>query len=481
MFARREILVGDADVLVAGGMESMTNAPYLLPKARGGYRMGNGEIIDSMIHDGLWDPYDNLHMGHCGDAVAAKYGFTREDQDAVRRRFLQARPGRPAGGPLQGRDHSGDGEDEEGRHARRRGRRAQAGTARQDGGPAAGLLEGRHRDGGERLDAERRRRRAARDLRREREGEAAATVLARIVADSTAAVEPKWFTIAPVHALAKLYEKTKSKPLDWDLYEINEAFSGVTMAAMKDHGIPHDRVNVHGGAVSLGHPIGCSGARILVTMLHALRQRGQKTGIATLCIGGGEAVALGGGAGLMAATKHTIGVIGTGTMGQGIAQVAAQAGHEVVFQNRASGVGRPRPEGDREAARAARREAEAHREREDRDARPHPRCRPARRDQGLRARDRVRARGSRSQARAAPEARRDRLGRGDHRHQHLESLDHQAGVVPEAAGALRRPALLQSGADDEARRGGARHAHQRLDGAPRCAASPRTSARCRST
>ncbi len=117
-------------------------------------------------------------------------------------------------------------------------------------------------------------------------------MLARIVADSTAAVEPKWFTIAPVHALAKLYEKTKSKPLDWDLYEINEAFSGVTMAAMKDHAIPHDRVNVHGGAVSIGHPIGCSGARILVTLLHALRQRGKKTGIATLCIGGGEAVAL---------------------------------------------------------------------------------------------------------------------------------------------------------------------------------------------
>jgi acetyl-CoA C-acetyltransferase len=112
------------------------------------------------------------------------------------------------------------------------------------------------------------------------------------VADSTAAVEPKWFTIAPVEALRKLYAKTNTKSLDWDLYEINEAFSGVTMAAMKDHGIPHERVNVHGGAVSLGHPIGCSGARILVTLLHALKDRGEKRGIATLCIGGGEAVAL---------------------------------------------------------------------------------------------------------------------------------------------------------------------------------------------
>ena len=118
-------------------------------------------------------------------------------------------------------------------------------------------------------------------------------MLARIVGDSTAAVEPKWFTIAPVTALAKLYEKTRTKPLDWDLYEINEAFSGVTMAAMKEHGLGADRVNVNGGAVSLGHPIGCSGARVLVTLLHALKDRGKRRGIATLCIGGGEAVALG--------------------------------------------------------------------------------------------------------------------------------------------------------------------------------------------
>jgi acetyl-CoA C-acetyltransferase len=118
-------------------------------------------------------------------------------------------------------------------------------------------------------------------------------VLAKIVGDSTAAIEPKWFTIAPVEALKKLYAKTGTKPLDWDLYEINEAFSGVTMSAMKEHAIPHERVNVHGGAVSLGHPIGCSGARILVTLIHALKDRGEKRGIATLCIGGGEAVALG--------------------------------------------------------------------------------------------------------------------------------------------------------------------------------------------
>jgi acetyl-CoA C-acetyltransferase len=291
MFARREILVGDADTLVAGGMESMTNAPYLLPQARGGYRMGNGQIIDSMIHDGLWDPYDNHHMGICGDAVATKYNFTREDQDRFAvDSYKRAQAAQQEGRfkeeiiPVTVKGKKGDtlvDEDEE--------------PKRVQLDKMAGLRPAFSKDGTV----------TAANASTLNDGAAALlvtsadhakakgwTVLARIVADSTAAVEPKWFTVAPVHALAKLYAKTHSKPLDWDLYEINEAFSGVTMAAMKEHGIPHDRVNVHGGAVSIGHPIGCSGARILVTLLHALRQRGQKTGIATLCIGGGEAVAL---------------------------------------------------------------------------------------------------------------------------------------------------------------------------------------------
>jgi acetyl-CoA C-acetyltransferase len=291
MFARREILVGDADTLVAGGMESMTNAPYLLPQARGGYRMGNGQIIDSMIHDGLWDPYDNHHMGICGDAVATKYNFTREDQDKFAvDSYKRAQAAQQEGRfkeeiiPVTVKGKKGDtlvDEDEE--------------PKRVQLDKMAGLRPAFSKDGTV----------TAANASTLNDGAAALlvtsadhakakgwTVLARIVADSTAAVEPKWFTVAPVHALAKLYAKTHSKPLDWDLYEINEAFSGVTMAAMKEHSIPHDRVNVHGGAVSIGHPIGCSGARILVTLLHALRQRGQKTGIATLCIGGGEAVAL---------------------------------------------------------------------------------------------------------------------------------------------------------------------------------------------
>lgn len=292
MFARREILVGDADVVVAGGMESMTNAPYVLPKARDGYRMGNGSIVDSMIHDGLWDPYDDMHMGHCGDLVAEKYGFTREDQDAFAvqsytRALAAQKEGRfkeeiiPVSVPQRRGEPLLVDEDEEPKRGRiekmaqlrpafaREGTVTAANASTLNDGAAALLIC------------------SAETAKANGYG-----ILARIVDDASAAVEPKWFTIAPVDALAKLYAKTGSRPEDWDLYEINEAFSGVTMAVAKEHGLDLDRVNVHGGAVSLGHPIGCSGARVLVTLLYALRDRGQKKGIATLCIGGGEAVAL---------------------------------------------------------------------------------------------------------------------------------------------------------------------------------------------
>ena len=293
MFARREILLGDAEVIVAGGMESMTNAPYVLPKARGGYRMGNGEIVDTMIHDGLWDPYDDVHMGTCGDLVAEKYHFTRQDQDAFaaesyRRALAAQKEGKfkeeivPVEGPQRRGEPLLVDQDEE--------------PGRGDVAKMGGLKPAFSKTGTV----------TAANASSINDGAAALLicsaaaaarhgypVLARIVADAAAAVEPKWFTIAPVHALARLYEKTATKSGDWDLYEINEAFSGVTMAAMKDHGIPHERVNVHGGAVSIGHPIGCSGARVLVTLLYALRDRGLRRGIATLCIGGGEAVALG--------------------------------------------------------------------------------------------------------------------------------------------------------------------------------------------
>ncbi len=291
MFARREILVGDAEVVIAGGMESMTNAPYALPNARGGYRMGNGKIIDTMIHDGLWDPYDDMHMGNCGDMVAAKYSFTREAQDA----FATASYERALAAQKEGRfkdeivpvtvkgrkgDTLVDQDEEPGRG--QLDKMAGLRPAFSKDGTVTAANASTINDGAAALVV------ASAETAKAR----GYTVLARIVADSNAAVEPKWFTVAPVHALAKLYEKTSTKPLDWDLYEINEAFSGVTMAAMKEHGLPHERVNVNGGAVALGHPIGCSGARLLVTLIHSLRQRGQKSGIATLCIGGGEAVAL---------------------------------------------------------------------------------------------------------------------------------------------------------------------------------------------
>jgi len=292
MYARRDILVEDAKVMVAGGMESMTNAPYVLPQARGGYRMGNGKIIDSMVHDGLWDPYDDMHMGRCGDMVAEKYGFSREDQDAFATTSYQRAQAAQKEGrfkeeivPVEVPQRRGEpllvDADEEPSRVKLDKLPSLRPAFSKDGTVTAANASAIN-DGAAALLV------ADADTARER----GYPVLARIVADASAAVEPKWFTIAPGRALARLYERTGTKPADWNLYEINEAFSGVTMAAMKEHDIDPETVNVNGGAVSLGHPIGCSGARVLVTLIHALRDRNRKTGIATLCIGGGEAVAL---------------------------------------------------------------------------------------------------------------------------------------------------------------------------------------------
>jgi acetyl-CoA C-acetyltransferase len=293
MFARREVMVGDAQILVAGGMESMSNAPYLLPQARTGYRMGNGTLVDSMIHDGLWDPYDQVHMGTCGDLVAVKYGFTREDQDRfARTSFERAIQAQKAGKfkaeivPVPVPQKKGDPvsvEEDEGPKKAQLDKMPSLKPAFSKDGTVTAANASSINDGAAALVVTSAQAAAKHGL----------SVLARILVDSTAAVEPKWFTLAPVEALRRLYAKSGTKPGDWDLYEINEAFSGVTLAAIKDHGLDPARVNVNGGAVSLGHPIGCSGARILVTLLHALKDRGEKRGIATLCIGGGEAVALG--------------------------------------------------------------------------------------------------------------------------------------------------------------------------------------------
>jgi acetyl-CoA C-acetyltransferase len=293
MFARREILIGDADVIVAGGMESMTNAPYVLPNARSGYRMGNGTIVDTMINDGLWDPYDDMHMGNCGDMVAKKYGFTREDQDAFAATSYQRAQAAQKEGkfkeeivPVEVPQRRGepllvDADEEPARVQLDKMSKLRPAFSKE--GTVTAANASTINDGAAALLV----------CSAETAKQKGYSVLARIVGDSTAAVEPKWFTIAPVEALARLYAKTDTQAGDWDLYEINEAFSGVTMAAAKEHGIDMEQVNVNGGAVSLGHPIGCSGARVLVTLLYALKDRGKKNGIATLCIGGGEAVALG--------------------------------------------------------------------------------------------------------------------------------------------------------------------------------------------
>jgi acetyl-CoA C-acetyltransferase len=246
-----------------------------------------------MIHDGLWDPYSDKHMGNCGDMVAEKYGFTREDQDrfaktSYERALAAQKEGRfkeeivPVSVPQRRGEPLLVEEDEEPKRVKL-DKMGGLRPAFSKGGTVTAANASTINDGAAALVV-------CSGAAAERHGY---SVLARIVGDAGAAVEPDWFTIAPVHALASLYEKTGSKPGDWDLYEINEAFSGVTMAATKEHGLDPETVNVNGGAVSLGHPIGCSGARVLVTLLHALRDRGKKSGIATLCIGGGEAVALG--------------------------------------------------------------------------------------------------------------------------------------------------------------------------------------------
>jgi acetyl-CoA C-acetyltransferase len=292
MYARREIMVGEADVVVAGGMESMTNAPYIIPKARAGLRLGNAEIVDSMVTDGLWDPYGNMHMGVCGDLVADRCSFTREDQDefattSYRRALAAQKEGRfkPEIVPVSVPQRRGepllvDDDEEPGRGKIDKFSSLRPAFGREGTVTAANASS--LNDGAAALVV------CSADVAREK----GYNVLAKIIADSSAAVEPKWFTLAPVDALAKLYAKTGTEASDWDLYEVNEAFSGVTMAAAKEYSIPMEKINVNGGAVSLGHPIGCSGARVLVTLLYALADRKLKRGIATLCIGGGEAVAL---------------------------------------------------------------------------------------------------------------------------------------------------------------------------------------------
>jgi acetyl-CoA C-acetyltransferase len=292
MLAASAIKAGDANIVVAGGMESMSNAPYYLPQARNGYRMGHGQVIDGMVKDGLWDPYNDFHMGTAGELCASEKKIDRERQDAYaalsyqraqhsvkeglfREEIVPVAVPQKKGEPVSVRD---DEEPFRGDTSKLASLRAAfekdgtitAGNASTINDGAAALLV---------MGADEAKRRGL-------------APLARIVGYAGAAQAPEWFTTAPAKAIATLLAKTGHKVEDVDLWEVNEAFAVVALVNQDELGIATERLNVRGGAIALGHPIGASGARVLVTLIHALRQTGKTRGVASLCIGGGEAVAL---------------------------------------------------------------------------------------------------------------------------------------------------------------------------------------------
>jgi acetyl-CoA C-acetyltransferase len=291
MLAAQAIRLGEAQTVVAGGMENMSRAPYLLAKARQGYRMGHGELLDAMITDGLWDVYGDKHMGVYGDRCAQQCNLSRQDQDdfAVRS-FTRARKAIAEGSfggeivpvPVTVKKQTTLVSQDEGParfdEAKLRGLKPAFG----EGGTVTAGNASSINDGA-----------AALIVASERVCEKGKLKpLARVVGASTFSREPEWFTLAPIGALRKLFDQLNWSVKTTDLFEINEAFAAVTLAAERDLAIPPEKVNIYGGAVALGHPIGCSGARILVTLLTGLKRTGGKRGIACLCIGGGEAVAL---------------------------------------------------------------------------------------------------------------------------------------------------------------------------------------------
>jgi len=291
MMAFDELSTGNATIVVAGGMESMTNAPHLLPKSRGGYRYGAQQLLDHMATDGLEDAYEGKPMGFYADKTAEKYGFTREQMDAYATESTQRALNAEKNGaftdeiaPVTVKTRAGEEivkEDETPftvrlekiptlRPAFNKDGRVTAATSSSISDGAAALVM--------MTEAEAKKR--------------GAKPLARVLAYASNAHEPAWFTTAPVGAIQKVLAKTGWKASDVDLYEVNEAFACVSMAAMKDIGIPHEKLNVNGGAVALGHPIGATGARIITTLIYALKKRGLKKGVAALCIGGGEGTAI---------------------------------------------------------------------------------------------------------------------------------------------------------------------------------------------
>jgi acetyl-CoA C-acetyltransferase len=286
------IQAGEYAIGVAGGMESMSNAPYLLEKGRTGLRMGHGGLVDSMIKDGLWDPYNDVHMGNCAEKCVSKYHFTREEQDAYSlesykraqnavKTCLFSEEIAPVMVPQKKADPLKIDADEEPFAAPLEKMPTLKPSFQKDGSVTA-ANSSKINDGA-----------AALVVSSEERAKAGGwKPIARIVAYAGVAQAPEWFTTAPVGAVKKLLEKTGLSVSDIDLWEINEAFAVVAMAAIKDLSLDPAKVNVRGGAVALGHPIGASGARILTTLIHALRKEGKRRGIAAICIGGGEATAM---------------------------------------------------------------------------------------------------------------------------------------------------------------------------------------------
>ena len=297
MMAYDSLLAGSNEVMVAGGMESMTNAPYLIPKARGGYRIGHAMMYDHMMLDGLEDAYardekgGGRAMGTFAEECAAKYRFSREEQDAYAIASVRRAQAATDDGsfdweiaPVTVAAKTGETviDKDEGPQKARPEKIPSLKPAFKKDGTITAASSSSINDGA-----------AALVLMRESTAQKlGCQPIARVLGHATHSQEPNWFTTAPVGAIEKLYRKLNLATRDVDLFEINEAFAAVPMAAMREHGIPHDRINIHGGACALGHPIGASGARIIVTLLGALRKTGGKLGVAALCIGGGEGTAM---------------------------------------------------------------------------------------------------------------------------------------------------------------------------------------------
>jgi acetyl-CoA C-acetyltransferase len=289
--AARALAADDASIAVAGGMENMSAAPYLLPKAREGFRIGHQQVIDSMIHDGLWDPYNNLHMGNCAEVCAKQFGFSRAQQDAYaaesfRRANAAQNDGRFAQEitPVEITDPKGSVTRVDRDEGPARVNYEKIPTLKPAFDPAGTVTAANAstiNDGAAALVLTTAARARDRGLK----------PVARIVSFGSHAQEPLWFTTAPISAARLALARAGWKIGDVDLWEVNEAFSVVALAFMQELGVAHEKLNVRGGAISLGHPIGCSGARILVTLIAALKERGAKRGVASICIGGGEGLA----------------------------------------------------------------------------------------------------------------------------------------------------------------------------------------------